>query len=359
MIEEASQALIAQAFNQQASDIHFIPHQNTYQVYLRINGQLSLWGERPLEWGRRVIAHLKFLANLDVGERRQPQSGACEVTINQGGDSTAQKVELRLSTITDVHLNESLVIRLIFGKLHQAKIIQTYFPQDLLILRRLVRRKSGLVLIAGPVGSGKTTTIYQLLRERIDQEVLQVITMEDPVEIKEPRFLQTQVNEKANISYDLLIKSALRHHPDVLFIGEIRDEETARMTIRGALTGHLMIATLHAKDTLGVLGRLQELNISQHQLSQTLIGIISQRLVPRHCPQCKQSSLTQCPHLSRHHKQAVLFEILTGSPLKKALIGLSDNLDLSESIPPLNKRLRKVWAYGYIGTQTYHHFEII
>lgn len=359
MIEQASQDLISQAFKQQASDIHFIPHQNSYQIFLRINGQLLPWGERPLEWGQKVIAHLKFLANLDVGERRRPQSGALEFTIDQGGDQTHKEIELRLSTITDVNLHESLVIRLIFGKRHSSQVINTYFPQDIPILRRLVRRKSGLILVAGPVGSGKTTTIYQLLRERIDQEVLQVITMEDPVEIKETKFLQTQVNEKANISYDLLIKSALRHHPDVLFIGEIRDEETARMTLRGALTGHLMIATIHAKDALGVIGRLQELNITHHQLTQTLIGIISQRLIPRYCAQCQLSSLSTCSHLANQQKQAVLFEMLTGDLLKKALINASNQPLSSHHTHPLNKRLRKAWAYGYISAETYAHYEII
>ncbi|MBG9980972.1 Flp pilus assembly complex ATPase component TadA [Facklamia sp. DSM 111018] len=354
MIENDAHKLIQKAILYQVSDIHIMPASTHYRIYFRINGQLIPQKQVDLNLGKRLISYFKYLANMDVGEKRKPQSGACDFLF----DEEMAPIELRLSTISDVHILESLVIRIIFSHFHQASRIQCYFPQVLELLRQFIRRKSGLILISGPVGSGKTTTIYQLLSERMDQEALQVITMEDPVEIKEERFLQTQVNYKAGITYDLLIKSALRHHPDVLFIGEIRDEETARMTVRGALTGHLMIATIHATNCLGVIGRLEELDVTPQQIEQTLIAVISQRLIPRHCPFCRSDNLLSCLHFEDQHKRAAIFEILYDSDLK-SLLSKQSNLNFSSNFIPLNHSLRKAWAYGYINKKQFHHFEII
>lgn len=286
---------------------------------------------------------------MDVGEKRKPQSGATHLEI----DSKA--VELRFSTMTNVLLLESLVVRVIRQQLKSNYSVQTYFPQDIDCLRSLLNRKSGLVLFSGPVGSGKTTTIYQLLRERMAQETVQIITMEDPVEIYEANFLQTEVNELAGISYDVLIKSSLRHHPDILMIGEIRDEETARMAIRGALTGHLMIATIHAKDTLGVIARLQELQVTPEQLKQTLIGVVSQRLVPRYCYQCQGDCRPFCTLTPLGTKRAALLEILTGQALRETFFFH----DTPQSLVTLNQKLRKAWACGYINEKTFTQFEVI
>ncbi|MGF3067201.1 competence type IV pilus ATPase ComGA [Facklamia sp. P12945] len=350
MIEELSKSLINEAISLLASDIHFMPIIDNYQIFFRVNGQLHFHKNVPLSLGRKIIAHYKFLANMDVGEKRRPQSGACPFKISE-----EQTIELRLSTITNVNLIESLVVRVIFSKIHNFQQINSYFPNQIDRIRKLIRRKSGMILISGPVNSGKTTTIYQLLRERMNEEKLQIITMEDPVEIKEASFLQTQVNEKIGISYDLLIKSSLRHHPDILFIGEIRDEETARMTLRGALTGHLMIATIHAKDTFGVIARLKELTISEQQLKQSLIGVISQRLVPRFCPFCKSSVQVSCNHIPKKFHRAALFEILDGQQLKEYL----NHFNLPLNFSPLNHQLRKAWAYGYITKKEYEHFEVL
>lgn len=360
MIENEAKILISQAVKQNISDIHIMPSEHNYSVHFRSNGYLIEWGVKDLSWGKRLISYFKFLADMDVGEKRRPQSGACEFNYSSKAGEEKLQVELRFSTITNVNLLESLVIRVIFSQHNQSTLINTYFPQDLTIMRQLIQRKSGLVLFSGPVGSGKTTTIYQLLRERAVEEAIQVITMEDPVEIHEPAFLQTQVNEKANINYDLLIKSALRHHPDILFIGEIRDEETARMTIRGALTGHLMIATIHARDTAGVIARLQELNISYEQLKQTLIGVISQRLVPCYCNICHTSGSIECSHIPKHFKRAAIFELLESDNLKLLFQHDSFNqFQIELAGYSLNHKLRKAWAYGFIDSKNYRYFEII
>lgn len=360
MIEQDAHALILQAVNQHVSDIHLLPNQNTYLIGFRMNGSLHPIQEASLDWGKRLIAYFKFLANMDVGERRRPQSGACDFPLETGGDAKTS-IELRFSTICNVDLLESLVIRVIFSHHHQADFINTPYQESIHQLRQLIQHKSGLVLFSGPVGSGKTTTIYQLLRERIHQVPLQVITMEDPVEIREPLFLQTQVNQRADISYDQLIKAALRHHPDVLFIGEIRDEETAKMTVRGALTGHLMIATIHAKDTLGVLARLGELGVSRQLLYQSLIGIVSQRLVPQYCPQCQKNCDQTCCHIDKDHQRTALFEILTGDLLKEAVLNADLKIEQYDQWQKicLNQQLKKAWQEGIIHESTYEYFKLV
>lgn len=336
MIEQEAKKMIVDALSENTSDIHILPRHQVYAIYFRMNGEMVFQREESEAWGRKLISYFKFLANLDVGEKRKPQSGSIHYQLEKGA------VELRLSTITNVNLWESLVIRLIRQVTHHQQALMTYFPNELTELRRLVRRKSGLLLFSGPVGSGKTTTIYQLLRERMKEEPLQVITMEDPVEIIEETFLQTEVNLRADIDYDVLIKASLRHHPDVLLIGEIRDEITAKMVIRGALTGHLMIATIHAKNTLGVIGRLQELSVSNEQIRQTLIGVISQRLVP--CTSVLKSKLGG---------RAAIFEVLAGSTLQDVLT----NGDAD--FPEINDYLRKAWSYGYITSKSYLQFEVV
>lgn len=335
------------AVNQGSSDIHLLPHKESYFVYFRLAGKLNYRFSRSLEWGKKFISYLKYLADLDVGEKRKPQSGST------GFDLAEERIEIRLSTITNFLFHESLVIRILRSCQNEERMLQSYFPADIERMIELVRRKSGLILFSGPVGSGKTTVIYYLLRQRMHQEAIQVITMEDPVEIFEPNFLQTQVNERADISYDVLIKSSLRHHPDVLLIGEVRDEQTARMMIRGALTGHLMIATIHAKDTLGVVARLEELQISRQQLAQTLIGVISQRLLPRFCPFCQGTCHALCHFLPVERRRAAIFEVLYGTALKRCLA--NEEVRFTR----LNDQLKKAWLYGYIDEETYQHFEVV
>lgn len=346
-IEEESLNLIKRAMDFGVSDIHLLPKQHEYQILFRLNGLLEPMEKKEQSWGQQCIAYFKFLADMDVGDKRHPQSGAVSVSIG------TEDVELRFSTIANYQWQESMVIRILKQEMSHASHLHTVFPQHLLQIQELITRKSGLILFSGPVGSGKTTTIYHFLQERMREHPLQVMTMEDPVEICQPLFLQTQVNEKAGITYDQLIKASLRHHPDILMIGEIRDEETARMVVRGALTGHLMIATIHAKDVLGVLARLEELSISTQQIRQTLIGVISQRLLPLHCSLCGGNCHRYCSYHSLEQKRASVMEVLAG----KDLVRYWNKQEVTYK--SLNHALRKAWAYGYISKSTYHHYELV
>ena len=232
--------------------------------------------------------------------------------------------------------------------------MQVFFPEDSDFLEKFLHYKSGLILFSGPVSSGKTTTIYHLLRNKYAEEPIQIITMEEPVEIKEPKFLQTEVNEKAGLSYEKLIKQSLRHHPDILVIGEIRDEETAKMVIRSALTGHLVLASIHAKECTGVIERMLELGMSLEQLKQSLIGVVSQRLINKNCPHCEGACSIYCNHFPIHQKKAIIFEILAANDLKTALKGEGENPRPRK----MNSQLRKAYGCGFITAKDFREHQI-
>lgn len=274
-VENQAKKMLNQAYQDRVTDIHVLPEEEQFMIYFRQTNHLTPYQELSLAEGKRLIAYFKFLGDMDVAESRRPQNGSATFSL-EGGEK-----DVRLSTMTNYLTIESLVIRLLNQTSEIDLIEGSYFPDQVEILRRLVRYQSGLLLFSGPVGSGKTTSMYQLIKEVQTRDSKQVITIEDPVEIQEKQFLQMQVNPSANITYDLLLKQSLRHHPDILIIGEIRDEETAAAVVRGALTGHLILATIHAKDAEGVISRMTELGVSKDLLSQTLIGIVFQKMLPR------------------------------------------------------------------------------
>lgn len=349
-MEAIAREVIQQAQKHRIDDIHLLPNKDNYSFFLRDSSGLRAFKSISHQEAERFISYMKYQANMDVGERRRPQSGAFTFRVNQ-----KYELELRLSVITNYKLQESLVIRLLHMTGQEEVATMTYFPSDMEYLARLLRYKSGLLLFSGPISSGKTSTIYQLLRQEMALEAKQIITMEDPVEISEPLFLQTEINEKANISYDVLIKSCLRHHPDVMLVGEIRDEETAKMVIRGALTGHLMIASVHAKDCLGVLSRMMELGVSKQLLSQTLIAVSSQRLIARYCDLCQGDCHLYCNHIDRSQKKGTLFDILQGQELYQKLEETHQDHWQENSF---NRKLRKAYGLGYISKSSYIKYQI-
>lgn len=343
---------VADAFK--TSDIHILPEEKHYSVYFRLNGQMEKQYYLDVEEGSRLISYFKFLSSMDVGERRKPQSGSTVFSLDE------KEVDLRFSTMSNYRSRESLVIRLL-EKQEKVELAQsTFFSEELQTLEKLVQYKSGLLLFSGPVDSGKTTTMYHLVRNRSSEEKQQVISIEDPVEIEEDNFLQIQVNEAANITYEHLLKSSLRHRPDCIIVGEIRDEETAKMVIRGALTGHLIIASVHAKNTEGVLYRLQELGVSLDLLKQTIIGIAFQKLLPVYCGVCEGECQAYCTHKDPSKKRSVLYEVQSGSRLE-ALMTLQNEESEEQTVllhRGFNELLRKVYVYGYISEKTYSRYLI-
>lgn len=353
-IELFAKHLITLADSYDTSDIHILPEEKHYSAYFRLYGRMEKQFFLDMEEGKRLISYFKFISNMDVGERRKPQSGSLSYELNN------KFIDLRFSTITNYHAKESLVIRLLQEKKRTDLYKSSFFKYELEQLQTLMTFKSGLIVFSGPVDSGKTTTIYQLVKNRISDDKQQVVTVEDPVEIHEEQFLQTEVNEKAGITYEHLLKSSLRHHPDVLIVGEIRDEETAKMVIRGALTGHLIIASVHAKNVQGVVSRLMELGISIELLQQTIIGITFQKLLPIYCPLCVKNCSPYCTHLFQKQKRAALYEVRSGENLE-ILFDPSFRLNLSKKLSAnreFNHLLRKVQMYGYISEKTYQQYYI-
>ncbi|TGA96410.1 type II/IV secretion system protein [Sporolactobacillus shoreae] len=248
---------------------------------------------------------------MDIGERRLPQSGAMITVINH------DTLSLRMSTLPTPY-NESLVIRL----LPQNKTLSisdlSVFDEAVKSLSSLLNYENGLILVSGPTGSGKTTTLYTLMAALQKRYHARIITLEDPIEKRNETFVQMEVNEKANFTYADGFKAILRHDPDIVMIGEIRDEETAKLAVRASLTGHLVLSTVHASDAAGTLRRLTELGIPRFDLRDTLVGVIAERLVTIQCPECGNNCSPECAN--RHHpKRTGIFEILAGRPLQEIL----------------------------------------
>jgi len=269
VIEELIKKLVTLAVRQHVSDIYVLPHETGYQIRLRQATTMTVWQTVTELIGRQLITYFKFHADMAVSERRRPQVGA----MTWPGEVP---VELRFSTVGDYANQESLVIRLIYP--YAATASAYLVPGQRQQLLDLAQQR-GLILFAGPTGAGKTTTMYTTA-SRLDATTV-VLTVEDPVEIKEPRFIQLQVNEAAGMSYDALIKVGLRHRPDAFIIGEIRDRQTAQAAIRAALSGHLVLSTVHAQTAAGTVSRLADLGIPAAQLRQVLTAACYQRLIPR------------------------------------------------------------------------------
>lgn len=258
-----AQEVINEAVKLGASDIFIYPNQEEYQLKFRLPNKLIIFKTVVSKAGQDLINYFKFLADMDIAEHRRPQVGSI----------AKEKFFLRFSSVGDFSGQESMVIRLIYvvGS-------NKYFMKDQLINLTTHASRRGLILTSGPTGSGKTSTMYEIAKEVGKNKV--VMTIEDPVEIYEPTFLQTQINLEANISYESLLKAALRQRPDILLVGEIRDSLTARLAVDAALSGHLVLATLHAKSTLQVISRLQGLGIGQAELANCLTAVSYQRLIP-------------------------------------------------------------------------------
>lgn len=343
-IEKVSEQILHTAFRLEATDIHFQPKKKTALVYLRILQQLVPMYEFPKEIALKIISHFKFKACMDIGEHRRPQSGAMKLTF------LGKEYHLRLSVLPSPFA-KSLAIRI----LPQSETISlaklSLFPAVTRKLQALCQRKNGLVIVSGPTGAGKTTTMYAMLYIIQKEHMKNIVTLEDPVEKKTDVFTQVEVNEKAGITYAEGLKAILRHDPDVITIGEIRDEETAKMAIRAALTGHLVITTLHTKDCIGAIVRLIELGISKHDIEQTLIGVLNQRLVQTICPYCSKNCHPYCTR-EKLQKLKAIFEIVTGNELEKILNDLQQlsSVQLQHS---LKKQFQKAYALGYISQDTY------
>ncbi|QNQ82519.1 competence type IV pilus ATPase ComGA [Lactobacillus sp. PV012] len=266
-IAKIAESILLSACEKKVSDIFIVPYSNTYQLNFRLMSGISKFKEISLETGKELLNFFKFHSEMDIAEHRRPQVGSWIKKVGK------QEIFLRFSSIGNFTDQESMVIRLIYPR-HE----NNYFYSDQLEEMVKLAALRGMIITSGPTGSGKTSTMYEIAR-RLGKEKM-VMTIEDPVEIWHPSFLQTQVNSAAGIFYPDLLKAALRHRPDILIIGEIRDKETARIAVNAALSGHLVLATVHAKSTFQTIARLKGLGISKPELENSLTAVSYQRLFP-------------------------------------------------------------------------------
>ena len=272
--------LIKQALDDNASDIHIEPGEEDIQIRYRIDGVLFEASSPPKSIESALISRIKVMANMDIAETRAPQDGGFSMKFDQ------RDIELRVSTCPTIW-GENVVLRILDrSKLFLQLPDLGLLGDSLQKFESLLKTPYGVILVTGPTGSGKTTTLYAAL-SKLNSSQKNIKTIEDPVEYRLPGIRQTQVNPKANITFATGLRSLMRQDPDIMMVGEIRDEETAEIAIQSALTGHLVLSTLHTNDTSGALTRLADLGIEPFLMTSSVIGILAQRLVRRICEGCK------------------------------------------------------------------------
>jgi general secretion pathway protein E len=272
------------AFDQRASDIHIEPRRDIGLVRFRIDGVLHQVYQVPAVVMAAMTSRIKLLGRMDVIEKRRPQDGRIKTRLPNGDE-----VELRLSTLPTA-FGEKLVMRIFDPEVLVRDFAQLGFSaDDLSRWQGMTAKPNGIILVTGPTGSGKTTTLYSTLRQLATPEV-NVCTIEDPIEMVEPAFNQMQVQQALETGFAEGVRALMRQDPDIIMIGEIRDLETAEMAIQAALTGHLVLSTLHTNDAAAAITRLQDLGVPGYLINATLLGVMAQRLVRTLCPHCKKST---------------------------------------------------------------------
>jgi general secretion pathway protein E len=275
------------AFDQRASDIHLEPRREMGAIRFRIDGVLHTVYQVPLTVMSAMTARIKLLGRMDVVERRRPLDGRIKTRRPEGPDGTpGGEVEMRLSTLPTA-FGEKMVMR-IFDPEAAVKSLAAlgFSPAEAQAWQQLIARPHGIILVTGPTGSGKTTTLYSTLKTLATEEV-NVCTIEDPIEMIEPAFNQTQVQPALDFGFAEGLRSLMRQDPDIIMVGEIRDLATAEMAIQAALTGHLVFSTLHTNDAVGAVTRLADLGVPSYLISATVIGVLAQRLARTLCAACK------------------------------------------------------------------------
>ena len=317
-----------------ASDIHIEPYEDIVRIRYRIDGKLLESISFNIKMFPAVSTRIKILAGLDIAEKRLPQDGRISMAVNN------IDYDFRVSTLPTIN-GEKIVIRILDQSAFEFKIENLGFvDSELSLIRNFIRRPHGIILLTGPTGCGKSTTLYSFIKE-INDESVNIITVEDPVEYSIEGVNQVQINAKANLTFASALRSILRQDPNVVMIGEIRDEETAEIAMRMAITGHLVLSTLHTNDACGAVNRLVDLGLEPFFVADALTGVISQRLVRRLCPECKKPHITTKDEMNILHlkKERQIFSPV-GCPAchntgYKGRLGVHEVLNITEDIKEL------------------------
>jgi general secretion pathway protein E len=311
-IAETFDLLVAQAVKDRASDIHIEPQEDRLRIRYRIDGILHDMFSFPLSMHNPLVSRVKILSEMDISEQRRPQDGQFSVKI--GGN----EIDIRAATM-ETPYGERVALRILDKSLALFMLTELGFQPDILKkYRAMLASPIGMILVGGPTGSGKTTTLYASINE-LDSNERNIMTIEDPIEYSFMDINQTQVNTKAGITFASGLRAIMRHDPDVILVGEIRDKDTVTTTIQSALTGHLVLSSIHANDAVGVLFRLIDLDGEPASISSTLIAIVAQRMVRRICLNCR------APHKPSEDEQEAFIKEL-GKPVTTSYRGMGCNL---------------------------------
>ncbi|WP_241428168.1 GspE/PulE family protein [Clostridium sp. DJ247] len=275
-------SLISAAIYKNASDIHIEPGQDSSLIRFRIDGIITKYMPLPMKIYITVCTRIKVMASMDIAERRMPQDGKIKYMLDD------KNYDLRVSTLPTIY-GEKIVIRILYKSKKMQHLDSLGFSEkDVKMVRSMIYKPNGLILVTGPTGSGKTTTLYSMLNS-LDKKKKNIVSIEDPVEYTLSNINQVNVNTKIGFTFAEGLRSILRQDPDVIMVGEIRDEETAQIAVRAAITGHLVITTLHTSDAAESILRLEDMGIPSYFLKDALVGIVAQRLVRKICPYCKNA----------------------------------------------------------------------
>jgi general secretion pathway protein E len=345
-VVSAVEFLLQYAFDQHASDIHIEPKREKSLIRFRLDGIMHNIHIIPKPLHAPIVSRIKMLSRMDLAEKRRPQDGRIKTNFNN------KDIELRVSTVP-VAFGEKVVIRIFDPDiLLQDLDSMGFYPREMTLYNSFIRRPNGIILVTGPTGSGKTTTLYSTLRSLSSPEV-NIVTVEDPIEMVMEEFNQIGVQQAIGVGFDTILRNILRQDPDIIMIGEIRDRETAENAVQAALTGHLVLSTLHTNDSVSAIVRLLDLGVPSFLLSATVIGIIAQRLVRKICPHCKHErgltrdeqdylQLGRKPHIvwegegckecrgTGYKGRTGLFEVLDLTDRFKALI--TGNVELADLV---------------------------
>ena len=274
-------SILEQAVREKASDIHIEPSEKITRVRFRIDGSLFSSVEIPSNLHPPLVARIKILAGMDIAEKRRPQDGRILIRVS------GTRIDLRVSTLPSI-LGEKVVLRLLAQTGDKIGIKKLGFcVEQENMLKDAISASNGIVLVTGPTGSGKSTTLYSLL-EILNQPTKNIITLEDPVEYTIAGLTQTQINEKIGLTFGAVLRSVLRQDPDIVMVGEIRDTETSQLAVRAALTGHLVLSTLHTNDAPTAINRLLDMGVPRYLIASSVRAVLAQRLAKSLCPQCKE-----------------------------------------------------------------------
>ncbi len=296
--------IISEGILSRASDIHVEPEEGGVAVRYRIDGVLRQVMKIPRQAGLPLISRIKVMSSLDIADRLRPQDGRARVAVN------GQPIDLRVSTLP-AQLGEKVVIRILDSRA-TVKSLDTLGlnPGEAEAIKRLLENHEGILLVTGPTGSGKTTTLYSAINQ-IKSEGVNIVTVEDPVEYRMQGIVQVQVQEKAGLTFAAALRSILRQDPNVVLVGEIRDKETAQIAVQASLTGHLVLSTLHTNDAANAVTRLVDIGVESYKIAASLRGIVAQRLMRKLCPTCKEVWMEAPPERLRRW-------IPSGTPLYRA-----------------------------------------